>query len=482
MSKIVIAFTEKHSYRKMRNILSQNQKLSTVVLNFKHPRFSCFQKICLEFGSQIFKLVLLEVYFENIQEFTTLLKSLPNVKTIEIIKWNSSYNNFAQTNEFTNFMLEPVVMYNLNSFSAIILEKCLPLFCYFIAPHIKSFSIKIIKNLWEYNKSSDEMPDFFIRQLRTAKELEFLDIFEMTDHMIMLREIDFPFKLKTFKMMSYVSRHINENNLDVVLLCSFLESQAQSLLELDFNMTCATNEKNALIMGVIFNQLKCLKKLHLDAILFPKQPEFYNNLELFESLMELEVSHSFPNELVVKSILENLPNLEMLKAVEDEHIPNLLSFLAVTNLKLQKLYVMMLNKKSLAEIPSLKYLHVEFFGDFEVFQDFLGRNLSVTNLSIKLDDNIDVGAVFSSIMDRTNINHLKCKGNYKPLKALFDQIKIDYKNLHSIELTVTTKIGASPTIALNFPENINFSFAKRIPQPKKRIEISQNFGIDDPYF
>lgn len=292
---------------------------------------------------------------------------------------------------------------------------------------------------------------------------------------------EYPFKLKKFKITSHLCRYYATNE-DDVFVRNFLEIQANYLQDSNCNMTCATNVKDALVLAVIFSQLKCLKKLKLNAALLPKEPEFYNHLELLESLTELEVSHSFPNEFAVKSVLKNLPNLEILSAVECDKTPNIMSFIAVKTLKLQNLHIMKLNKKSCVVFLNLKHLHVEFPENFETLHNFLNRNPSVTNLSINLDDNIDVITVVDGLMGRTSINHLKCKGNYKILKALFGKIKTDSKNLHSIELTVTIEGASSPTIAFNFPENINCNLPKNVPQPKPRIEITHNFEIEDPYY
>lgn len=499
MSKIVIKFTANHSYRKMFKILHRNIKISTVVVTFDHP--SEFLKICVDFGSQLSKLVLKEVCFNNGCDFIELLKSLPNLETLEILKLRFlDYEKLYVYN--LRYLQEPIVMNNLKSLSFVFNEENLVVFCFFIAPNVKEMSVKIVPLIKAFDRWSTNVygRDSFMRQLRAAEKLVSLNIFEVIGHIFLLKCnaqecTDFRFNLKQFKITSHLSRYYGLAYEDKVLLQNFLVSQSQSLQNLECDMNGSAAE-SASIMEVIFSQLKCLKKLKFNATLLPKEQDFYHHLELPDSLIELEVSNSFPNEFAMNSILENLPNLEVLKAVDDEHIPTIVTLIAMKNYKLEQLHVMKLNRESCVKFSSLKFLHVEFPCDFKFVQEFLLLNPLISILSIKLDDNTNVGAVFDCLKDRTNISYLKCEGNYRILKALFEKFRADHKSLHSIELNVKKEEKSEHFYLLNnkalpiktiiFPtdkskRDINCKFPKGLPE-SRRIEITHLLIIEDPYF
>lgn len=175
MIKIAVRFSEDNFVQLFHNVLNQNKRLPTIVLSFEHPEIflRCFFQDIVEIGPQISKLVLKEVYFDKVRDFMDLLKSLPNLKTFEVIKL--SYNCSRDKEFMANNEPEPVVMNNLQSFSAIIQEQSLLFFYFFVAPNIKSLTIKIASR--KKHDISFGGRRRFINQLKISEKLESLEIF-----------------------------------------------------------------------------------------------------------------------------------------------------------------------------------------------------------------------------------------------------------------------------------------------------------------
>jgi len=174
------------------------------------------------------------------------------------------------------------------------------------------------------------------------------------------------------------------------------------------------------------------------------------------NLKELTLHDDIPSEIAAKGILINCNNLETLNARHDpnQHIPNLLPFIAANCPMLNKLSLdTIIAVSSEIKLDRLKSLHIQSCINFEYLTAFLNNNAALETLSLNLveETNIPDDTIIEALLSQSNLYHLIVTAGYNALKAIYTKVKEDYRKLKSLELQTLSK--AVENIFIQFPND-----------------------------
>lgn len=416
-------------------ILSLERKFVTidVTLDDTHAQNTSelFVRIVEKCGSQVRKLILQDADFKDSSTLHKILMSMPLLEEMDIAELRCAN---ALKHEL------PVTFYRLKTLK--ISNVDWRLFQYLKAPNITSFEVDDT----EMN-TSDSSIEFLASFLKSSRDIESLGIEEnIIDKIFSSKAIkSFPLKLKKIEFQN--------NDQSDQHFSRFLASQASSLEELEIQF--GSRE----IYEVIFKEMKCLKTLRMNMDTLPTDKEFYDKLRPVESLKEIFSNFGFSDEVSAKGILGNCPNLEVLNVTMDGNGFDLLSFIAINNPKITTLSIKTLKDHTTPEVKfkALKRLQLYEVKNVEFLLTFLRNNSTLETLSIWwIDEDVLQPKDLDVLMNESNLRHLKFMGECETMKAIYDKLKVDYKKLKSLELSVNYgSLTGMPVLYCEFPEDVS---------------------------
>lgn len=396
-----------------------------------------FVKLSLRHGSHIRKMVLHKAEFRHSKDFRNILRNLPLLEELEI-----SRTSFKLPESEEHFKIQPVVLRKLKSIRVVYSSWIF--FQYLVGSQISTLILSTAQvrlsereNLINFLEASEKLES--IEMDREAFERIFQSNFSRS----------FPFKLKRLKFFSYTFKsevnQVDENFIE------FLESQASSIQDL------ALEYSSREILQTIFTKLVHLRRLKLNSNSLPTDKEFYDQLTTFKHLKEIDADDRIPNDIAAKGLLRNCPNLEILKVECDPNdvIAEILPFILTHNPKIKNLLIDCLKIQHLPEVRFrfLKVLHVFLFKNEDYLLSFIRANPMIETLKVKwVYESTFIEKVLHELMDHTNLRHLKFGGKPETMRAIYNQIKGDYKKLRSLELNFKTDTGMHTTM-VEFPED-----------------------------
>lgn len=386
-------------------------------------------------GTFVRKLTFQNAEIENAKDFRGMLGNMPLLHelTMRRVKVNIE-DDSANENQ--------VVLNKLNKLTVLTCDW--NIFKFFMASPIKELQISNKFAIVDVGQHAT-----YMKFLEAAAKLESIE-FDLTSYGKTFRtQIDgkVGFQLKRLKYLSF-SPSYGMDDIDRNF-GRFLESQASSLTELELNYVSPDNVK------IIFTKLLHLQKLRLNAVVLPNNNEFYGPLKKMPHLKELTLHDDIPSEVAVKEILVNCSNLETIIARHDpgHYISNLLEFMAantpmVKNLSLDSLPVEISPE---VKFHHLKFLHIQTCVNLENLIKFLNSNAVIETLSFHLADESIIldDAILDALLSQSNLQHLKVAAGDITLNAIYKKIKVDYRNLKSLELRPLT--SAAKKFFVKFP-------------------------------
>lgn len=421
------------------NLERKFQSMSVTLSSSNYPNaVELFTQICVQHGSQIRKLSLVEADFKRVNELYDILSSLPLLEVLEISRTKFTLPACEELS-----CIQPVQIRKLKSLK--VDRSNWILFQYSIGSQITSLATTgtVIR----------PGKKWLINFLEASTKLESIEFdFVAFSNVFQSRLVgNFPFKLRRFKYISYSysseNAEIDEN------FERFLESQAPSLQELVIGYASAG------IVATIFLKLKFLKKLRINSVSLPHNQEFYDGLKPSLSLTEVTCHDIVLDETAARGFLGNCPNLESLKAIHDSVgvISSNLQFIARHNPKLKALSIETLGAQLKPEVRfgSLKFIHLQHVEDVKVLLSFLGSNSTIETLSVRevVEENL-IDEFVEALLGHPNVNYLRLGGSFEAIKKIYDKIKVDYGKLKSLELNLILENGTEvPTAMLKFPDD-----------------------------
>lgn len=390
-----------------------------------------FLNISFRHGSQIRKLTLGEVEFKRFKDFSDVLTYMPLLEDLEMFKLKFALP--GENKKLNN--MKPVALKYLKSLKVAACSWIV--FQYLIGSQITTLTLT----------STVIRPEVkcLLNFLEASTKLETLEIDNKAFNYIFQQE-NLPVRLKRFKSLAFTySLEVDPTNDNFKV---FLESQAFCLEELELNYVTRD------VLKTIVNKLKKLRHLRINANSLPSDKEFYDQINPMKSLKEIEVHDEVDDDVALTGLLGNCPNLELLKAlygtndVSSRNIP----FMMVNNEKIKYLHIDALKTEIGAEIklPSLQFLHVESGSNIKYLLAFIANNTSITTLSLgAIDKETSMNDFLDTLMNSTGIKHLKLSGDFDTMQAVYDKIKVDYKNLKTLALKIER---VKPVLSFVFPE------------------------------
>lgn len=420
-------------------ILSLKRRFVTIDVtledNTHEPSSSdLFAKIAASCGSQVRKLIMHDAVFKNSSTLNEILKSMPLLEEIEIREL------YCSSASYQNQEPQPVTLYRLKTLK--ISNVDWKFFQHLNAPNITTFEVDDS----EMNISENSV-EFIKNFLESSRGLESLGIEETV--------IDKIFSSKSMRRFTFKLKKLDFQNNDQAdrYFSKFLASQASSLEELEIQI--GSRE----IYDVIFRDMRCLKTLRMNMDTLPTDKEFYDRLKPIKSLKEIFSNFGFSDEVSAKGVLGNCPNLEVLNVTMDSNGFELLPFIAINNPKITTLSIKALRDHISPDIKfeSLKRLQLYEVRNVEFLLTFIRNNPAVETLSIWwIDEDVLQPKDLDILMEESNLKHLKFMGECETMKAIYDKLKVDYKNLKSLELCVNYgSLTGMPVLYFEFPEDSN---------------------------
>lgn len=418
------------------------QDIKTIEVNLDeshgHSSIEMFVELSSHLGQQVETLIIQKAEFRNAIDFRDIMRNFPMLKQLEIhrttFKWPENEEN--QT-------IHPVNMKHLDTIKVV--YSSWSFFQYLVGTQITS----LIASTAQVRPSER---DNLINFLEASERLESVEMdregFERIFQTNFTRP--FPFKLKKFKYFSYTFKS-EVNQLDENFI-SFLETQAASLEDLQLEYSSRE------ILQEIFTKLVNLRKLKLNANSLPMDKEFYDQLKPFKYLKEFDADDRIPNEDAARGILKNCPNLEILIVECDPNdvISEIFPFIAAHNPKLRVLRIDSLKAQYKPEVrfKRLEVLHVFLFKDDVMLVSFLRNNPTVTTLKIKwVYEQEFIEVTLHELLSKTNVQHLIIGGKQDTMKAVYEKVKTDRKNLKTLELSFKTDNGVMQTSKFDFTDD-----------------------------
>lgn len=290
----------------------------------------------------------------------------------------------------------------------------------------------------------------FLKRNETLKSLE---LNESTFKSIFaeVNDLSYKFCLEHFEMHqpSFVGELISTN------FNQFLISQSATLKSL--NLFGAMN-LSLCVYETIFNSLKSLQTLVLNASYLPEDDSFYANINPNESLKNLTFYKNIPSTYAVSGILKNVPNIETLKFHGD--LGDEINIVATYNTKLIKLAI---NILQCALETGLRFEELKYFkvNGIESTKDWLSITTAsplIETLKVEwVDKDKITEAVVDTLLQQTTLRHLSFIGDFEDIEIIFNKIKLNYGNLKTLELEMfnRSEFGTivSAEVKFEFPDN-----------------------------
>lgn len=389
-------------------------------------------QVSAKHGSQIRKLVLNHVEFNNPVDFYKVLSNMPLLNDLVLSRVKINLDDVTYG--------ENVTFSKLNKLTV---NTCdWKIFEFFMTSPIKELNITN-----KFALVDDQQLKTYMRFLEACDKLESIEFDLMAYAKTFLNQMDskISFKLKRLKYLSF-SPSYEMGDIDTNF-GTFLQSQASSLKELDLNYTLPS------VIKIIFTKLKVLEKLRLHATFLPDNENFYCSFTNMPHLKELTLHDDIPSKIAVKEILRNCKNLETLTAIHDanEHISRILPFIAVHCPLIKNLSLDFLSLASVdVKFQHLKFLHIHSTDNLFTF---LSNNTTIEKLSLNLltENYIPDDAILEALLNQSNILHLTVTAGYITLQTIYMKVKADYRKLKSLELRQLTK--PVPNVLIQFPND-----------------------------
>ena len=233
-------------------------------------------------------------------------------------------------------------------------------------------------------------------------------------------------------------------------LCNFLESQSSSLEVLTLYDRPPTKA-----FEIALTKLSKLKTFRADKL--PDDISSFQMLKPLTSLKSLYIASGFANSEIAKKLLGNCPNLvEFRSNHTNETFVKILPFVADFNPKLESITVSnAFSEMAKVKFGCLKNLSVEVCDRQEIvrsFIEFVKFNPSIKKVKNRQPLSLENLQFFvTEIMTQPNIKHLTISAYGKDLKAVFDTIKSNYKNLKTLTMEFS---DFQSTLLITFPEDV----------------------------
>lgn len=358
-------------------------------------------KIISKHGSQIRELNLNFPVFNSIAEFREIMINLPLLEKVVV--------NGLQCMELSKKEISdshPILMTLLKSVS--ITNSNFEIFKCFTAPKMNHFELD------STDHELDGVKDF----LKAVVGLESMDVSGWQ-----LIESN-PKELKLKKLR--VGSKFCDKSEKVFL--KFLKSQSASLEYLELPFISGD------VLAEIFSQPGHLKTLVIGPSKLPIDEEFYKKLRTFRRLKEFRLSN-YRDDRIVKGILGNCPNVEILQLPFLFNPSELLPFITINNPKLKKLTIFDVRAEIGPEVQFkfLTHLQVESVRHLKFAVNLIENTPSIETLKLQHDGFVNLGDL-NELLNQPSLKHLKLCGSAWMLKKIYDAIKVDYKKLKTLEL------------------------------------------------
>ncbi len=397
-------------------------------------------QVTAKYGPSIRRLTMKHAEFENTKDFGSVLCGMPLLRelTLNRVKFNVGDESTNNTNNDQLTMPS-----ELNKLTVTTCDW--NIFQFFMASPIKELQISNKFTFVDAQQRAAYMK--FLEASAKLESIEF-DFASYAKTFITPMDSKIHLKLKRVKYWSFSpSYEIDDIDRN---FGTFIESQAESLNELDLNYVSPN------IIKTIFSKLKHLEKVRLNAVVLPGNSDFYGAFKPMPDLKELTLHDDIPSEVSVKNILVHCCNLEKLTAHHDpfHYIPNLLIFMTTNNPKLKHLSLdaLPMDITPEAKFNHLQYLHIQTCIDLENVIKFLTYNGSIETLSLNLADEITTDdAMLEALLKQSNLQHLIVAARDITLNRIYNRIKVDYKKLKSLELRPLA--NAADKVFIQFPND-----------------------------
>lgn len=410
-----------------------------VCLHDQHERniIGNFVQVTSNFGTHIRQLIIHKAKFFHAKQFCDILRNVRLLEELEIHR-----TSFDLSDDEDAHSVRPVKLKHLKTIKVV--YSSFTLFKYLVGSQISTLilSTALVR---------PEERDAILKFLEASERLETIEMDREGFERIFQLEFPkfFPFKLKKFKFFSYTFRsEVNQVEQNFI---NFLESMASSLEELIFEYSSRE------ILQTIFTKLVNLRILKLNSNSLPTDKEFYDQMISFEFMKEFDADDRIPNAIAAKGILRNLPNLETLRVECDPNdvISEILPFIANNNPEVKTLQIDTLKVKHIPDVKFffLEELHVFLFKDEQLLLTFIRSNPTLLKLKVKwVYEATFVDEILDVLLTQTSLKHLSFGGKLETVKAIYNKIRDDHRELETLELNFKTDNGLQTSL-IHFPED-----------------------------
>lgn len=427
---------------KFDEIMSLEQKCDAIRVNLEDIRcqqvVELFIQLSQHHGHNVRELTLHNAEFQNLDDFTKILKGFPTLEKLEVCRTSfpppkQDNEKSTQSTSSLNNLKEVKVVYSSWS-----LFQCLD------ASKVSSLALSTalvnpseLSNLLSFIEASENL-----KSIEIDREA-FLAMFQLG----FLKS--FPFQLTSFTLTSFVVK-IDDNQYDSNLI-TFLESQASSLRELSLEYSSRDILKS--ILGKLFS----IEKLKLNSSSLPLDSNFYDGGTPIETMREFELKDKIPNGSALIGILRHFPNLETLRVGcdPDEVISDILPKIAEISQKLRVLEVDSLKSQAASTVSFelLETFQVYLFNDDQILLSFIKNNPTIATLKVNwIYGKQFIDKVLPILLNETSVRKLIVGGKAQTLDALYERVKADSVNLETLKVNIKTDSGIRSS-TIHFPES-----------------------------
>lgn len=258
-------------------------------------------------------------------------------------------------------------------------------------------------SLMTFNTRTFTSPENLTDFLKSSKKLTVLELNDQSFQLAFKSKLEICWKLKKFVYATSFPTQVADKN-----FITFLKSQSASLEELVLQ---SVSEEVFLAIFSKLDRLRCLKL----TINWKKiERSFFNQLKPNRSLNEMDLILGTFNQILIKGILGNCPELEKLNltlynrlTLESTHI---VSFMSANNRKIKHLPLLASEPPAESKIKFefLESLQVENIASLEALLFFLRENPSVHTFKCKsLSKQLIHDEAFDVLMNLPTLKSLK---------------------------------------------------------------------------
>jgi hypothetical protein len=424
-------------------IMKLERRFQSFDVTFDERRYETslkmFSQITLK-SAPIKRLVLRNVEFESPNDFLNMMKQMTSLEELELSKVTFKAKE-AETNQAKRPKLaevEPVLMKILETI--ILCGSDSKFLSYLTAPKTASLKVASFKG--------ETLRDNLVNFMMPLKHLQAVDL-DCITHWDLF-SAPFPgkplFKLTKWKTIDKTFHVISDE------LITFLRPHLPTLKELEID-----GVKKEFLLKIL-QKNRHLNRLNL-YVDIPSNVEFFRGLIPFPQVKELILRGDAKTAESTKAFLSLFPNLDKLKVStyqDNAMICSLLPFINQINPELKSLAIREIIDNSAVKLKCLESLRVKDVNDPKALIVFLMNNPTIETLCVSFLWNKKFQTILKLLLDKTNVKHLQLTGELDTMKAIFDKIKVDYKNLKTLQLTIY--IGTDddiPVRKFEFPEDRN---------------------------